>query len=242
MTKKNSTYFLVFDDDPAQNKIIESRILENLREFEVYYDLIDPKQFIDLENSTFREDDFKDFVFEKTKGKTINVIASDCNLIKIDEFTVQGIDLISILLSETRKKYNCPFILYSGKAKDASIHIVNKIKKATDLEFKEQDSDINSITVLKNLMQARISFSGRNEESYCDEIINVIKSDITINNIVLSSFSKFGLTTIQTGNSDYDGKSLNEILELIDQNDVKGQRFIKEFIDLSIAHYTHLNV
>ncbi|MNL79882.1 hypothetical protein D3C87_2065830 [compost metagenome] len=70
----------------------------------------------------------------------------------------------------------------------------------------------------------------------------MIKSDITINNIVLSSFSKFGLTTIQTGNSDYDGKSLNEILELIDQNDIKGQRFIKEFIDLSIAHYTHLNV
>jgi hypothetical protein len=91
-------------------------------------------------------------------------------------------------------------------------------------------------------MQARINFSGRNEDSYCDEIVKVIKSDISINDIILSSFSKFGLTTLQTGNSDYDGKSLDEILSLIDQKDVKGQRFMKEFVELSIAHYTNLNV
>jgi hypothetical protein len=242
MTKKNNIYFLVFDDDPAQDKIIESRILANLKEFEVEYDLINPKEFVDLESSSFKEEEFRDSVFQKTKGKTINVIASDCNLIKIDEFIFQGIDLISILLAETRKNYNCPFILYSGKAKEASVHIINKIKQATVIDLIEEDSDINSISVLKNLMQARINFSGRNEDSYCDEIVKVIKSELSINDIILSSFSKFGLTTVQTGNSDYDGKSLDELLSLIDQKDVKGQRFVKEFIELSIAHYTNLNV
>jgi hypothetical protein len=241
MTKKNNIYFLVFDDDPAQDKIIESRILENLKEFEVDYGLINPKEFVDLESNSFKEEEFRNFVFEKTKGKTINVIASDCNLIKIDEFIFQGIDLISILLSESRKKYNCPFILYSGNAKDASVHIINKVRQAIEINL-EEVNDINSISVLKNLMQARINFSGRNEDSYCDEIVKVIKSDISINDIILSSFSKFGLTTVQTGNSDYDGKSLDEILSLIDQKDVKGQRFVKEFVELSIAHYTNLNV
>lgn len=240
MTKKNNIYFLVFDDDPAQEEIIRKKIIDQLGEYELEYDLINPKDFINLETNSFKEEDFKNYVFEKTKGKHISVIASDCNLIKIENFIYQGIDLISLLLTEVRKNYKCPFILYSGKAKDASTHIINKIKYEIENEL-EDDKDINSIQILKNLMEARINFSGRLDDSYCDEIIKVIKSDLNTNEIIFNSFKKFGLTKINIGNNDYDGKSLDEVLELIYHQDIKGQRFIKEFLELSIAHYSNLN-
>lgn len=238
--KKVSVYFIVFDDDPGQNKIIESKILDGLKEYEVSYDLINPKDFVDIERNSFRNEEFKNFVFEKSKGKSISVIASDCNLITIEDFKVQGIDVVSILLSDERKNYNVPFILYSGKLDEASRHIIKKIQtEAKDIE--NDQFDINSIDILKHLMLAKIKFSGRNQDSYCSEIIRLIKSEISIKDIIQNEFNKFGLTKINIGNSDYDGKSLDEIISLIDTNDIRGQRFIKEFTDLSIANYTHLN-
>lgn len=237
---KVSVYFIVFDDDSGQNKIIESKILDGLKEYDVYYDLINPKDFVDIENNSFKNQEFKNFVFEKSKGKSISVIASDCNLITIEDFKLQGIDIVSLLLSDERKNYNVPFILYSGKLDEASRHIIEKIQiEAKNIQ--SNDVDINSIDILKHLMLAKIKFSGRNEDSYCSEIIRLIKSEISIKDIIQNEFNKFGLTKINIGNSEYDGKSLDEIVSLIDNNDIRGQRFIKEFIDLSIANYAYLN-
>ena len=45
---------------------------------------------------------------------------------------------------------------------------------------------------------------------------------------------------INTGNVNYDGKSISEVLNG-DDIDIRGLKFIREFIDLSIAHYSKLN-
>ncbi|MFD2582488.1 hypothetical protein ACFSR6_08315 [Pedobacter vanadiisoli] len=241
MNNKVKACFLVFDDDTNQETIIKTKIVEKLKEYDITYWLIDPSEFVDLDNNTFKNQEFRDHVFEKTKGHGINVIASDCNLVKIDNFKVQGIDVVSALLSETRKTYNAPFILYSGKIEESSKHILEKIQSQVAETMEAGHYDINSIDILKHLMKARIVFSGRTEDSYSDAIIKVIKSEIDVKDILLSSFQKFGKTTLNTGNSIYDGKTLEHIIELIEASDVNTQRFVQEFTELAIAHYTKIN-
>jgi hypothetical protein len=233
--------FLVFDDDSNQKKIIQSRIIDRIKEYDVKFWLVDPSEFINIEENVFKEQAFLDFVFEETKGYNINVIASDCNLIKIEDFIVQGIDLVSILLSETRKTYASPFILYSGKLEESSKHILEKIQKQVSETIGTGSYDINAVGILKHLMKARIIFSGRNEDSYCDEIIKIIKSEIDIGDLLVSSFNKFGKTRLNTGNSIYDGRTLNEIVVLLEESNVNSQRFVQEFTELAIAHYTAIN-
>ncbi|WP_029289052.1 hypothetical protein [Pedobacter sp. R20-19] len=241
MNNKVKVCFLVFDDDSNQETIIKTKIVDRLKEYDVTYWLVDPSEFVDLDTSTFKKQEFLDHVFEKTKGFGISVVASDCNLIKIDDFKVQGIDIVSILLSEKRKPYNAPFILYSGKIEESSKHLLEKIQTQVAENMKSGQYDINSIEILKHLMSARIVFSGRTEDSYTDAIIKIIKSEVDVKDILVSSFQKFGKTTLKTGNSIYDGKTLDAIVQLIEANDMNSQRFIQEFTELAIAHYTEIN-
>lgn len=242
MNNKVKACFLVFDDDHNQETIIKTRVVDRLKEYDVTYWLVDPSEFVDLDANQFKNQEFLDYVFEKTKGYSVNVIASDCNLVKIDDFKVQGIDVVSVLLSETRKTYSAPFILYSGKVEESSKHILEKIQNEVAESISNTGKyDINSIEILKHLMRARIVFSGRNEDSYSDEIIKIIKSEIDVKDILVSSFHKFGKTTLKTGNLMYDGKTLEAIVQMIEANDVNSQRFIQEFTELAIAHYSEIN-
>jgi len=241
MNNKVKACFLVFDDDSNQETIIKAKIINRLKEYDVTYWLIDPSEFVDLKTNTFKNQEFLDHVFEKTKGFGINVIASDCNLIKIEDFKVQGIDIVSILLSEKRKSYNAPFILYSGKIEESSKHLLEKIQAQVAKSMESGKYDINSIDILKHLMSAKIVFSGRTEDSYSDAIIKMIKSEIDVKDILVSSFQKFGKTRLKTGNSVYDGLTLDAIVQLIEANDMNSQRFVQEFTELAIAHYTEIN-
>lgn len=241
MNNKVKACFLVFDDDSNQETIIKSKIVDRLKEYDVTYWLVDPSDFVDLETNTFKNQEFLDHVFDKTKGFGINAIASDCNLITVDDFKVQGIDIVSILLSEKRKQYNAPFILYSGKIEESSKHLLEKIQTQVAESIESGKYDINSIEILKHLMSARIVFSGRKEDSYSDAIIKIIRSEIDVKDILVSSFQKFGKTTLKTGNSMYDGMTLDAVVNLLEANDVNSQRFIQEFTELAIAHYTEIN-
>jgi hypothetical protein len=86
----------------------------------------------------------------------------------------------------------------------------------------------------------KIKFCKRDEQRF-EEIKTLLKQSNTISNVVLDSLISFDENTIvNTGNSDYDGKRIADILDLNHQ-DIGGLKFIREFIELSIAHYSNLN-
>jgi hypothetical protein len=68
-----------------------------------------------------------------------------------------------------------------------------------------------------------------------------LKASNTISNILLDSLLSFDENMIiNTGNSDLDGKKIADILNP-NNVDLGGLKFIREFIELSISHYSKLN-
>ena len=48
-------------------------------------------------------------------------------------------------------------------------------------------------------------------------------------------------TIVNTGNGAFDGKKIGSLVDLISQNNDLGLKFIREFMELSIANYTKIN-
>jgi len=86
----------------------------------------------------------------------------------------------------------------------------------------------------------KIKFCKRDEHRF-GEIIILLKESNTISNIVLNSILSFEKNlVINTGNSDFDGKKIADIVSG-QSSENGGLKFIREFIELSIANYTELN-
>lgn len=230
MSKKIPICFLVIDNDQAQQKIVENEVLTKLGAYDITYNFFNPKDYITKETDfRFNEDKFIDDIREFTKGKILNLIASDYNL----GGTLKGIDLINLIKTKVNTNFkNCLFIIHSGNLKDASERLLQKI-----FEQKENSGTID-IGELNNVIETRIRFVERKE--YPREIVSEIKENQDIKSIIISTLNKIDLT-INCGNADFDGLKTEKLVELITLNDIKGQRFIQEFSELAIAHYSKIN-
>ncbi|GAA3554289.1 hypothetical protein [Snuella lapsa] len=229
--------YLVFDDDPEainqyHNKIKISGCL-------ITPIVINPIDFYDADTNEFVIDEFKAEVTQKTKGRNINLIITDWNILdKNNEFPgIKGWDIIEWVIEIKEKWKSRTFLIYSSDIKKASDYVLQKIKK----EIEEQPDDIiPSLEFIREIIELKIKFCKRDEQRF-EEIKTLLKQSNTISNVVLDSIISFDENTIvNTGNADYDGKRIADILDLNHQ-DIGGLKFIREFIELSIAHYSNLN-
>jgi len=229
--------YLVFDDDPEainqyNNKIRISGCL-------VTPIVINPIDYYIVDANEFNVNEFKKEIIQKTKGRNINLIITDWNILnKVDEFPgIKGWDIIEWVIATKEKWKSRTFLIYSSDIKRASDYVLQKIKK--EIEDKPEDI-IPSLEFIREIIELKIKFCKRDEQRF-EEIKTLLKQSNTISNVVLDSLISFDKNiVVNTGNSDYDGKRILDILDLNNQ-DIGGLKFIREFIELSIAHYSNLN-
>lgn len=235
-TQPLKIYYLVFDDDHKELTLNKSTVKEPGLECNVIF--FNPNDYYNAPNDEFRIDDFKNDIINETQGKYISLVASDWNMLrKTSNFPeVNALEIIQILLSINEKYKKTHYLVYSGNPSEVSTVLIDLIKK----ELNNKTEPIYSKELLSMLLELKIKFSSRGERF--NEIITLIRSSKTISQIVLNSLSFFEKNKLHnTGNEIFDGKSIEELLQLITLNDNLGLKFIREFIEMSIAHYTELN-
>lgn len=237
MSSKLLLNIVVFEDDPTQKELLESKV--KVMGFNVKILFIDPTDFYDPKEDVFNESEFLDKINELVKGNYIHLIASDWNLFNGTEKcpTITGIDMVQKMSAIQDKFRKTQYLLYSGNIDEASKYVLDRIKKEID---ERNSDDINAIQLLSLVLNSRIKFIKRG--LHFDEIVQLVSSEKNISSIVLNSLETFHQTTvINTGNDEFDGRTIGHFLTLIQQNDNAGFKFIKEFTDLGIANYTEIN-
>ncbi|KAF2079429.1 hypothetical protein [Flavobacterium sharifuzzamanii] len=238
-TDKFQSRYLVFDDDDeAENQYKRSVKIDGYECIPIY---INPSDFFDADKNEFKEEEFTTAIIEKTAGININLIVTDWNIIDSNENYkgLVGWDILEYVIKTKDKLKSKPFFVYSSDIKKASKYILSKISQEV-CNGKDKIDDLSLNNFIADILQLKIKFWKR-DGTHFNEIITLLRDSNTISNIVLDSILSFDQNmVINTGNINYDGKSINEILNG-DNIDMKGLKFIREFIDLSIAHYSKLN-
>jgi len=224
--------FLVIDNDSTQREIISREVLKKLGEYEISYNFYNPNDYMVEENEdfVFSEDYFVQKIDYDTKGKSINLIAIDYNLLN-DE--LKGIDVVNILRTKSTKNFrNCQFIIHSAAIDVASDRILKKIDA-------NKDNKESLLSEINTLIDSKILLSTK--QKYPSEIVKCIKENIDIKSIVINALTRLGLVSINYGNRDFDGIKIPQMIDLIENENIKGQRFVQEFIELSVAHFGTIN-
>jgi hypothetical protein len=230
--------YLVFDDDvDAPNQYINKIQINGCQVNPI---VINPKDSYNVETNSFEFEKFQTEIIEKTKGRNINLIITDWNILPNNEdgfLGIKGWDIIEKVLEIRDKWKSRTFLIYSSDIKKASDYVIDKIKN----EIKEHPEDIiPTLDFISKVIELKIKFCKRDDQRF-EEIKTLLKGSNTISNVVLDSVLSFDSNMIiNTGNSDFDGKKVSDILNSNDLEFVD-LKFIKEFIDLSISHYSKLN-
>jgi hypothetical protein len=230
--------YLVFDDDIDAPNQYNNKI--NIDGCQVNPIVINPLDSYNVDTNEFEFKKFKTEVLEKSKGRNINLIITDWNIIpdNTDGFAgIKGWDIIENVLEIKDKWKSKTFLIYSSDIKKASDYVIGKIKN----ELENQPDDIiPALNFISKVIELKVKFCRRDEQRF-QEIKTLLKESNTISNVVLDSILSFDSNmVINTGNSDFDGKRIADILNT-NSLDIGGLRFIKEFIALSISHYSRLN-
>lgn len=229
--------YLVFDDE--NEEINQNSLHVVIAGYSCNLIFINPNDYYVVENDTFNIDGFKHAIIEQTKGLSISLIATDWNMQAktVNYNEINGLQIVEIMLSIHPKYRKCPFLIYSGKANEASQVIISKIQSEIDTGT---NVPIYSLDLLSLLLELRIKFCAR--ASRFNEIVTLAKGEKTISQIVLNLLSTFESNqVINTGNDAFDGKTIGSLVELISERNDLGLKFIREFMELSIANYTEIS-
>jgi hypothetical protein len=230
--------YLVFDDDSDAPNQYNNKI--KIDGCQVNPIIINPKDHFDVDTNQFVIQRFNEEVLEKSKGRNINLIITDWNILASNEDGFEGVtgwEIIENVLQINEKWKSKTFLIYSSDIKRASDYIIGKIKN--DLE-RQPDDIIPALTFLSKVIELKVKFCKRNENRF-QEIKTLLKESNTISNVVLDSILSFDKNMIiNMGNSHFDGNRISDILNS-NNSEIGGLKFIKEFIDLSISHYSQLN-
>lgn len=236
---KISVYYLVFDDDDeAENQYIKNVQITGYNCVPIF---INPSDYYDVDNNNFDESAFLIAIEERSAGANINLIVSDWNIIdKSEGFRgVVGWDIVQYVIKSKDKLKNKPFLIYSSDIKSASTYILSKISQEVCNEKSKVD-DLSLNNFIADILQLKIKFWKRDSTQF-NEIVTLLKESNTISSIVLNSVLAFDENmVINTGNADFDGRRISELLNN-KEIDLKGLKFIREIIELSIAHYSKIN-
>jgi hypothetical protein len=238
MDKIQLNYLVFDDDDEAENQYRKNVKIDGYDCIPIY---INPSDFFDAEENKFKKDEFTAAIIEKTKGINVNLIVTDWNIIdKNDSFKgLVGWDILEYVLQTKDKLKSRPFFVYSSDIKKASKYILTKISNEVCNDGEKID-DLSLNNFIADILKLRIEFWKRDGTQF-NEIITLLKGSNTISNIVLDTILSFEENmVVNTGNVKFDGKTISDILNS-DNLDINGLKFIREFIELSVAHYSRLN-
>ena len=204
-----SLNYLLFDDDTAAEEKYRREVTINGCTCNIIY--INPLDFYIADTNNFNKDAFISHIKTQTRGKEINLIATDWNILEKDEsFSgICGWDIIEYVIEAKSKFKDKVFLIYSSDVSKVSDYInekINFIKRAGNVSEK-----------IKDLLLQRN----------------------TISNIVLDSIQSYEKNTINMGSDYFDKRKISDILNN-DTNPI-GIKFIRELIELSIANFTELN-
>lgn len=230
--------YLVFDDDADAPNQYTDKI--QINGCQVNPIVINPLDSYNVETNSFEFERFQAEVIDKSKGRNINLIITDWNIINEnkDGFSgIKGWDIIEKVLDVREKWKSRTFLIYSSDIKRASDYVIDKIKKEIE---SQPDEIIPSLEFISKVIELKIKFCKRDDQRF-EEIKTLLKDSNTISNVVLDSVLSFDSNMIiNTGNSDFDGKKISDVLNT-NNIDFAGLKFVKEFIDLSISHYSKIN-
>lgn len=229
--------YLVFDDDPEAPEQYKKNII--IKGYETNLIFINPTNFFDVDKNSFQEDLFINAINDAIKGLNINLVISDWNILPSNDGYkgLVGWDILECILKVKEKLKSRTFLIYSADIKKASKYI---LKKITEEIKANPENDIPSLDFVSKILELKIKFCKRDENRF-GEIITLLKESNTISNIVLNSILSFDQNAIiNTGNLDFDGKRITDIING-PSPDIESLKFIREFIELSIANYTELN-
>lgn len=235
-TDKILLNYLVFDDENEEKVQCIANV--NVPGFECNLIFLNPVDFWDGQTDEFRLKEFENRIAELVKGRQINLIASDWNMVpktkNHDE--INALEIIKILANQNPKFRRIQYLVYSGKPSEVSEVLISEIKK----ELNSSSEPIYSKELLSMLLELKIKFCSRGERF--NEIKTLIVNSKTISLIFLNSIAKFDANLVHnTGNGDFDGKQIGYLLDLISQNNDLGLKFIREIIEMSISYYSRLN-
>lgn len=228
--------YLVFDDDDEEINQHESNV--NVPGFNCNLIFINPVKYWNQDTNEFELSRFNEEIENFLKGKQINLIASDWNMVpKTDNYKeINALEVIKILVSTNPKFKKIQFLIYSGKPNEVSQVLISEIQ--TDLI--SNNEPIYSKELLSMLLEMKIKFCSRSERF--NEINTLVNNNKSISLIVLNAISQFDRNIVHnTGNEYFDGREIGKLLDLISQNNDLGLKFIREIIELSIAHYSKIN-
>lgn len=227
--------YLILDDD--EDTLNQYKIKIKIDGYDCNPIHINPTFFFNAENETFDTDAFKEKVKKSVEGQNITLILSDWNLSLPNIF---GWDIIMYCISAKEKLKDKQFLIYSSDIKKASKYILEKISNEV-CKNPELIDDLSLNNFISDILDMKIKFWKRDGTQF-EEIITLLKKESkTISNIVLDSIQNLNeMQIVNFGNELFDGKTIGEILNNPENNGI-GLHFIKELLDLSIAHYTKLN-
>lgn len=235
-SNKITLNYLVFDDEDEE--IYQNKANVGVSGMECNLIFINPVKYWNQDTDEFDIDSFKIELEKLLEGNQINLIASDWNMIpKTKNYNeINALEIIKILVEKNDKFKKIQYLIYSGKPKEVSNVLITEIQN----DLASNDEPIYSKELISLLLEMKIKFSSRNERF--NEMNTLIKNSKTISLIVLNTLGTFNRNTINnTGNEYFDGKQIGYLLDLISQNNDLGLKFIREIIELSIAHYSKLN-
>ncbi len=167
---------------------------------------------------------------KRFKGQTFHLAAVDWDL---SDEKIDGVELIR-LLNTNKVLSTTPKMLYTGLLEDK---LGTKLK-----DYKEGKLNKNRLLVhLKTLIRVDIKdFVGR--ENYDRDIIRLISQSESMELMFQNELSKYSEENIKIkySNPDFDGLTIEQIIELISENSNKGFEFKKNLIELTIAHLIDL--
>ncbi len=202
--------YLVFDDDIDAPNQYNNKI--NIDGCQVNPIVINPLDSYNVDTNEFEFEKFKTEVLEKSKGRNINLIITDWNIIpdNKDGFVgIKGWDIIEKALEIKDKWKSKTFLIYSSDIKKASDYVIGKIKN----ELENQPDDIiPALNFISKVIELKVKFCRRDDQRF-QEIKTLLRESNTISNVVLDSILSFDSNmVINTGNSDFDGKRIADIL------------------------------
>ncbi len=226
-----SLNYLLFDDDTAAEEKYKQEVTIRGCTCNIIY--INPLKFYVADTNKFNKEDFISHIETQTRGKEINLIATDWNILEEEEsFSgICGWDIIEYVIEAKSTLKDKVFLIYSSDVSKVSDYINKKIKEGINL-----DSPIDSFT--NKALELKINFTKR-AGNVSEKIKDLLLQRNTISNIVLESIQSYEKNTINMGNDCFDKKKISDIL--YNDTNQTGIKFIRELIELSIANFTELN-
>lgn len=161
---------------------------------------------------------------DMVKTHHINIIACDY---QYNGSNFSGMDMV---LALRKAEFQCPIILYSG----------NEATVAKSILGSNLDTDEKKVTHLESLLKAKISrFFARG--SYPDFILEHLKKNYGIKDIVVKKLEEYPNTTIKYDLDFFEGKTFAEVIKEINKDTLQGHRFLANILELAIARYAEVN-